>query len=117
MINAFDKTYLLDIKQEHVGYNNITIPKIFDHLFTNYGKITDADLLANKEAMGKPWDPDTPVQVLFKQVEDGVKYARLAGVVIQDKEKIATGYNLIHKTGELSAACRNWRKKSESAKT
>lgn len=67
--------------------------------------------------MGKPWDLDTPVQVLFKQVEDGVKYARLAGVVIQDKEKIATGYNLIHKTGELSAACRDWRKKSESAKT
>ena len=54
VINAFDETYLLDIKQEYVGYKNIIIPKIFDHLFTNNGKITDADLLANKEAMGKP---------------------------------------------------------------
>lgn len=112
VINAFDKTHLLDIKQDHVGYNNISIPKIFDHLFTNYGKIIDTDLLANKEAMNKSWDPDTPVQVAYKQVEDGVKYAKLAGVVTQDKEKIAVGYNLIHKIGELSEACRDWHEKS-----
>ena len=53
VINAFDETYLIDIKEEHIGCNNVSIPTLFNHLFKNYGKITDADLLANKEAMGK----------------------------------------------------------------
>lgn len=74
-------------------------------------------MLANKEAMKKPGDSDTPVQVAYKQVEDGLKYAKLAGAVTQDKEKITIGYNLFYKTGELSAVCSDWRKKSESSKT
>ena len=90
---------------------------MFKHLCNNYGKITDSDLLVNKEAMNKTWDPDTPVQIVYKQDEEGVKFAKLADAIIQEKEKIAIGYNLIHQTGELGAACRDWRKKTESHKT
>ena len=117
IINAFEETYLLDLKEDHVGYNNVDIPGFFNHLYRHYGKITDADLLANKEAMNKSWDPDTPIQLVCKQIEDGVKFAKLAGVTTQDKEKVAIGYNLVHKTGEMSAACRDWRKKREDTKS
>ena len=54
--------------------------------------------------------------MLFKQIEDGTKYAALANVTIPDKEKIAIAYNLIHKTGELSTACKDWRCKPEDEK-
>lgn len=68
IINAFEETYLLDLKEDHIGYNNVDIPGLFNHLCRHYGKITDADLLANKETMNKPWDPDTPIQLVCKQI-------------------------------------------------
>lgn len=54
IINTFKETYLLDIKEDHIRYNNVSISNIFQHLHRNYGKITNADLLANKEVMSKP---------------------------------------------------------------
>ena len=117
IINAFEETYLLDLKEDHVGYNNVDILGFFNHLCRHYDKITDADLLANKKAMNKSWDPDTLIQPVCKQIEDRVKFAKLAGTTMQDKEKVAIGYNLVHKTGEMSAACRDWRKKSEDLKS
>lgn len=80
IINAFEETYLLDLKEDHAGHNNVDIHGFFNYLCRHYGKITDADLLANKEAMNKSWDPNIPIQLMCKQIEDGVKFAKLAGV-------------------------------------
>ena len=58
----------------------VSMPRIFNHLFKNYVKTTDADLLSNKESIGKYWDLNTPIQIIYKQIEDGVKFAALAGL-------------------------------------
>ena len=115
--NAFEETCLIDLKQDHIGYNNVSIPNMFKHLNKHYGKITDADLLANKTNMSKPWDPDTPIQIIYKQIDEGTKFASLVSVHIPDKEKTAIGYQLVHNTGELTAACRDWRKTSDNLKS
>ena len=39
--------------------------------------------------------------MLWKQIEDGVKYIYLARLIILEKEKVAIRYNLIHQIGEL----------------
>ena len=44
IINAFEETYLLDLKEDHAGYNNVDIPGLFNHLCRHYGKITDESL-------------------------------------------------------------------------
>ena len=62
--------------------------------------------------MNQDWDPETPVQNVFKQIEDGAKFAELGDIAMPEKEKIAIGCKLIHQTGELTTACRDWRKKS-----
>ena len=36
---------------------------------------------------------------------------------IPDKEKTAIGYQLVHKTGELTAAYRDWRKTPDTLKS
>ena len=48
IINAFDETHLLEIKEDHIGYNNVSIPDMFKYVFKCYGKVTDADLIAKK---------------------------------------------------------------------
>ena len=60
-INAFDETNLIDIKEEHIGYNNRSIPDTFAHLYKSYGKVTDTDIISNKGTMHKYQDPDTPM--------------------------------------------------------
>jgi hypothetical protein len=44
------------------------------HLFLYYGSITDVDLEHNWENMRKAWDPQQPVESLFKQIQDCVDY-------------------------------------------
>ena len=53
MMNAFDETCLIEIQEDHVGHNNDSIPNIVKHLYKNYGKVKDADLLSNKETIRK----------------------------------------------------------------
>ena len=95
LINAFDEIHLIDTKEEQIGYNNKSISNIFDYLWKSYEKVNDADLLSSK----KPWaNSGTPIH-RYKQVEDEVKFAKLAGLTTQDKEKIAISHKLIHQTG------------------
>ena len=58
----YQEQYLYDLKEEHVKCNNKSIPQIFKYLYDNYGKITDTDLLENKENMNQDWDLETPIQ-------------------------------------------------------
>ena len=43
VINAFDETYLTDIKEDSIGCNNVSIHAIFKNLYKSYGKVVDAD--------------------------------------------------------------------------
>ena len=67
LINAFDETCLMDIKEEPIGCNNVSIHNMLAHLHKSYGKVTDADMLSNKESISKQsiesaspaWNADT----------------------------------------------------------
>ena len=65
------------------------------HLYKFYGKVTDANLLSNKETMSKHWDPATPIQTIYKQVEHEVTFTKLLELTTQDKDKIAIAYQLV----------------------
>jgi hypothetical protein len=44
------------------------------YLFETYGSITPVDLDQNFEAMRKAWDPQQPVETLFKQMQVSATY-------------------------------------------
>jgi hypothetical protein len=49
-----------------VGFANISARYMLDHLFVTYGNITAVDLENNFEHMRRAWDPQQPVESLFK---------------------------------------------------
>ena len=59
-------------------------------------KAKDADSSANKETMNNILDPNTPIEIICKQIEDRVKFATFAGLTNQDKEKISIACKLVH---------------------
>jgi hypothetical protein len=74
--------YLEILNDNMVGYANILARDTLDHLFETYGNITVVDLKINFENMRQAWDPQQPVESLFKQIQDCADYSKTGGVLI-----------------------------------
>jgi hypothetical protein len=108
----------LEISNEHmVGYANISARDMLDHLFETYGNITAVDLEINFEHMRRAWDPQQPVETLFKQIQYCADYSEAGGVPIGPSQQIHVGYAKIFATGQFMSACRRWNKKPATEKT
>jgi hypothetical protein len=70
IIGVFEPMYLEIFNENMVGYANISARDMLDHLLENYGNITAVDLDINFEHMRRAWDPQQPVETLFKQIQD-----------------------------------------------
>jgi hypothetical protein len=88
-----------------------------DHLFSTYGNITAVDLEINFEHMRRAWDPQQPVESLFKQIQDCADYSEAGGVLIGHPQQINVGYAKIFATGHFMSACRRWNEKPLAEKT
>jgi hypothetical protein len=87
IISVFELMYLDILNDNMVGYSNISARDMLDHLFETYGNITAVDLEINFEHMRQAWDPQQPVETLFKQIQDCVDYSEAGGVLIGHPQK------------------------------
>jgi hypothetical protein len=109
--------YLDILNDNMVGYANISARDMLDHLFETYGNITAVDLEINFEHMRRAWDPQHPVETLFKQIQDCADYLKAGGVPIGPSQQINVGYAKIFATGHFMRACRRWSEKPAADKT
>jgi hypothetical protein len=109
--------YLDILNYNMVGYANISARDMLDHLFETYGNITAVDLEINFEHMRRAWDPQQPVETLFKQIQDCADYSEAGGVLIGHPQQINVGYTKIFATGHFMSACRRWNEKPTAEKT
>jgi hypothetical protein len=117
IITIFEPMYLDVLNDDMVGFSKISARDMLDHLFTTYGNITTVDLENNFEHMRRAWDPQQPVESLFKQIQDCTDYSEAGGVLIGHPQKITIGYAHIFATGNFMSACRRWNKKTLAEKT
>jgi hypothetical protein len=75
IISVFGPMYLDILSDNMVGYASISARDILDHLFGTYGNITAVDLGINFEHMRRAWDPQQPVESLFKKIQDCADYS------------------------------------------
>jgi hypothetical protein len=100
--------YLDVLNDNMVGFANISARNLLDHLFSTYGNITAVDLEINFEHMHRAWDPQQPVESLFKKIQDCADYYEAGGVLIGHPQQINVGYAEIFSTGHFMSACRRW---------
>jgi hypothetical protein len=74
--------YLDALNDSMVGFANISARDMMYHLFSTYGNITAVDLEINFECMRRAWDPQQPVESVFKQIQDCADYSEASGVLI-----------------------------------
>jgi hypothetical protein len=117
IISVFEPMYLDILNDNMVGYANISARDMFDHLFETYGNITAVDLEINLEHMRWAWDPQQPVESLFKQIQNCADYSEAGGVLIGHPQQINVVYAKIFATGHFMSACRWWNEKHAIEKT
>jgi hypothetical protein len=66
IITVFEPTYLEILNDDMVGFANTSSIAMIDHLFLSDDSITAVDLEHNFENMRNAWDPQQPVETLFK---------------------------------------------------
>jgi hypothetical protein len=79
IIAVFEPMYFDILSDNMVGFANITSRDMLDHLCMSYGNITAVDLENNFEQMRRAWDPQQPVESLFKQIQDCDDYSEAGG--------------------------------------
>jgi hypothetical protein len=68
IISVFEPMCLDILNDNMVGCANISARDTLDHLFETYGNITAVDLEINFEHARQAWDPQQPVESLFKKI-------------------------------------------------
>jgi hypothetical protein len=117
IISVFEPMYLEILNNNMVGYANISARYMLDHLFNTYGNITAVDMEINFEHMRRAWDPQQPVESLFKHIQDCAAYSEAVRVIIGHLQQINVGYTNIFATGHFMRACRRWNEKHLIEKT
>jgi hypothetical protein len=79
IISAFEPMYFNILNDNMVGYTNISARDMLDHLFETYSNITAVNLEINFEHMRRTWDPQQPVESLFKKIQDCADYSEAGG--------------------------------------
>jgi hypothetical protein len=117
IISVFEPMYLEILNDNMMGYANISARDMLDHLFEPYGNITAVDLEINFEHMRRVWDPQQPVETLFKHIQDCADYSEAGGVPIGPSQQINIVYAKIFATGHFMSACRRWNERPAANKT
>jgi hypothetical protein len=109
--------YIELLNDDLVGFANTTSRDMLDHLFLSYGSIEAVDIEQSFENMYKAWDPQQPVETLFKQIQDCVDFTEDDGFTIRTAQKLLSAYSKIFKSGKFNSACRRWDENFEAEKT
>jgi hypothetical protein len=105
IISVFEPMYLDVLNDKMVGYATISAGEMLDHLFETYVNITAVDLEINFEHMRGAWDPQQPVESLFKQIQYCADYSEAGGFLIGHPQQINVGYAKIFATCHFMSAC------------
>jgi hypothetical protein len=116
-VNFFEPMHLDILNDDMVGFPNISVCEMLDHLFMTYGNIISVDLEHNFEQMRQSWYPQQPGESLLKQFQDCADFYEAGGIIIGHPQQINVGYFKIFATKHFMSACSRWNEKPTIEKT
>ena len=107
-IKVTDEKFLSALRHRIYGFSQRTTLQLLTHLRTTYGTVTAADIEENESAMNRPYDPATPIEILFTQIENGADLLEDAGEPLTASQKIRKAVTLLRQTGAYNKPLRRW---------
>jgi hypothetical protein len=78
------------------------------NLFTNYAQIDNLAMDDVETNIRKQWDPNTPIESMYKQIQTNCDIAEMANQVYSAAQKLSFAYTLVFKTRMYFKACKEW---------
>jgi hypothetical protein len=103
-----DQSYTSHLEDYLLQYANRSALKMLVHLKTTYGLFNSTQLVDNYRKMTAPISFQDPIKTLFKQIEDGVRYANAELQQYMGAKYVNSVFLLILNTGAVPEACREW---------
>eukprot|EP00957_Ditylum_brightwellii_P171033 13019844-Ditylum_brightwellii.AAC.1 len=103
-----DLVWLSQIHSREHGFGNRSVLDVFQHLYATYGDVGPDELTKIQEQMLTPIAPHHPIVLLFKQLEDGQKFAASATVPFTNDQLIMYIEKIILGTGQYNNTYRTW---------
>ena len=117
ILEVIDPVYLATLRLPYLGFGTRTPLQILAHLYTNYTKITPADLDNNDQAMKQPCNVNQPIEVLYKQIKDAIEFADMGQTPYSRKQVLNIVYQLVYRTGIFADNCKIWKSQPAIYKT
>lgn len=114
---AIDEDYLTGLTYTSLGFGNRTTLDVMHFLFATYGRVTAREREENDVLMKRAYNISTPIQVMFKQIDDGQRFATMCNQPYSVAQLVTMGENLILNTGALPDAYRRWSSMNHLQKT
>jgi hypothetical protein len=117
IIKSTPPLYIAALQSTTTGFGNVTTLQLLAHLWRGYGDITQTELGANAARMAAPWNPPTPIESLYQQLQDGMEFAAAGGEPMATNTILRIGYTNIANTGLFDVGCREWRNNDKTTRT
>jgi hypothetical protein len=117
MIQAVPRIYTEELADPQLGYATVSPADILAHLLANYGDIQDSDRVENHKLLKTPWNPDTPIETVFRNGTFCRDFAREGGDPISDVFYVLALVEIFEASGVLEKAVEDWERKVAADKT
>jgi hypothetical protein len=108
ILTAVNAIYYQDLEDDEFGYADVTIPNIITHLTATYGQLTAADLESNRAKLTEQWNPDDPIEDLWKRIRVIRSVATAGDNAINDGATIELTLEALQKAGVYDHAITTW---------
>ena len=106
--DGIDNMCLKGITDRNVGLAHVTIREILEFLFQNYRNITQYNIEENDKKLKEKWDANTPIEMLFDQIDNSQDFAAAAGQPYMNNQLLTTACNLVFAMGLFFDDCKAW---------
>ena len=117
LLEAVEDEYLEDLKDPDTGYANITPLEMIEHLYTDYGKMTEQDISNIKASIKIEYDTNTTMTSYFSNLRNIRTIADRAANPISDSDMLAKIYLVMGRTGIYEKGLDDWNKLPTALKT
>jgi hypothetical protein len=117
ILEAYDNMYKSQLEDYLLQDANRSALEILMHLKQTYGFINPTQLTENYNKMTAPINFQDPIETLFKQIEDGVRYANAGAQTYMEAQYVNIAFLLILNIGAIPDACRDWQRRTPMNQT
>ncbi len=117
IFETVEKDYLLEIKDEVLGYLNQTPKRMITHLHNHGGQLDFTDTKKLISEQDSEWDVNKVPQVYLNRVEKAFKQLKRAGIDSNLNERRDMALFYLKASGEYDAVVREWEAKPAIDKT